>query len=304
MAYWDRSYSSSGATGRWSLAVGVDALEGFKPSAIILVDGKPEDFIAVGSGNDGNGSGTIAAGAKYIGRIQWTNVPTHPFTGKINDIASDGDGHYVVVGAGGKIAYSAGGSSWTPAYDNRVFGSSDSIEGVAYGKGYFVAVGTGGKMAGSADNGKTWVNISDTVSSSITCLYDVLYAEGRFVAVGSQGAIIYSDNVYVPVPPPDTTPLPPPADTIDYTVQMIKVSNGSTISHVLVCEFAEEVPGLVAQQIHIASDTGAVTTRYFEQSTTPIAYRYVLHDLKAGNIKVWIGKPGVNPGTKTVPVWW
>ena len=76
----------------------------------------------------------------------WYEVDStrHPFGSSSIQSICYGDGKFVAVGGGGKIAYSIDGINWTEA--DSPFGSS-SIDSICYGDGKFVAGGSGGKIA-------------------------------------------------------------------------------------------------------------------------------------------------------------
>jgi len=101
-----------------------------------------------------------------------------------------GNGRWVAVGGGGKMAYSDNGASWT-AVSNSTFGTSN-IHRVAYGNGRWIAVGRDGKMAYS-DNGASWTAVADTKLGRAWFQW-IAYGNGRWVAVANGGKMAYSDD--------------------------------------------------------------------------------------------------------------
>jgi hypothetical protein len=127
------------------------------------------------------------------GDMTWTDVANHPFGEyPIVDIAY-GDGKFVAVGMGGKMAYSTNGANWIAVADST-FGIN-TINAIAYGSGKFVAGGGGDQIAYSSDGG-TWVASSFNYSGTINSIAygSAGNAGGRFVAGGDSGTIAYSDD--------------------------------------------------------------------------------------------------------------
>ena len=159
----------------------------------------------------------------------------HPVAGAVFGYAgvnavAFGGGLWVAAGAGGRLAYSADGETWTPVYP-PVFAAD--INGVAYGGGRWMAVGPGG-LAVSAD-GMVWTaatpptaesmnavafgaglwvvgggNVSDVIMASgdggdtwvpagnplggTAPVNGIAFAGGRWVAVGGYGNMAVSDD--------------------------------------------------------------------------------------------------------------
>jgi hypothetical protein len=74
--------------------------------------------------------------------------------------------------------------SWT----QRTSGTSNWLNGVAYGNGLFVAVGDGGTILTSPD-GVSWTQRTSGTSNQLN---GVAYGNGLFVAVGWDGTILTS----------------------------------------------------------------------------------------------------------------
>lgn len=96
------------------------------------------------------------------------------------------NGRMYIVGAGGKMAYSADLTVWTAVADTSFAGTA--INDIAYGNGKYVAVGDGGKTAVSTD-GVNWTQQANTFEGS--AISSVAYGNGNFVAVGGFGKIAY-----------------------------------------------------------------------------------------------------------------
>jgi hypothetical protein len=112
-----------------------------------------------------------------------------------------GNGVFVAVANGGKIARSLdGGVTWGSLITNP-FGTSDII-GIAYGNGVFVAGTSDSKIARSLDGGATWgVRYGDNASATVLSTYIYAIATdglGHFVIGGydtSNISIAYTDYV-------------------------------------------------------------------------------------------------------------
>lgn len=99
-----------------------------------------------------------------------------------------GNGRFVAVGEGGRIAYSSDGESWMAATGDVFNGGI--IRCIAYGGGRFVAsTDTYGRKAYS-DDGITWT----TSSGENFHAESIVYGVNRFVGVGGLGRIGYSAN--------------------------------------------------------------------------------------------------------------
>jgi hypothetical protein len=106
-----------------------------------------------------------------------------------------GNGIYVAVGAGGKMAWSEDGQTWTAvrpgvASGATRFPATADINSVAFGNGRFVAGGSTGNMAYSA-NGTNWtaidpgtVNNATTTFSADMHIRRIVFADGKFCAAG------------------------------------------------------------------------------------------------------------------------
>ena len=106
-----------------------------------------------------------------------------------------GNGRYVAVADGGKMAYSNDGLAWTaiqPGYSGIQSQFIDAIYGIVWGGSFFVAAGAGGRM-GTSDNGISWQGWSESMFGDQSIL-SVTYGGGRFVAGGSRGKIIFMQD--------------------------------------------------------------------------------------------------------------
>jgi hypothetical protein len=172
-----------------------------------------EKFVAVGA------SGRMAYSADGT---SWTAITpgtsstpgdTTFGTSAINGIAwggTSGNEKFVAVGASGKMAYSADGTSWTAinpgtssAPGDTTFGNT-GITNIAWGNGTFVAVGYSGKIAYSS-NGVSWTAIApgtatdpgDTTfgNSSVNSItWGGPAGNKKFVAISSTGKMAWSGN--------------------------------------------------------------------------------------------------------------
>jgi hypothetical protein len=100
----------------------------------------------------------------------------------------------IVVGDGGKAAWTANGTRWS-SMSVSPFGTSN-IRGIAFGTvsvgDRWVAVGYDGKIATST-TGTTWTAVTNTPFGTRS-INSVTYGNGRFVAVADGGIICYSTN--------------------------------------------------------------------------------------------------------------
>jgi hypothetical protein len=110
-----------------------------------------------------------------------------------------GNGHYIIGGSDGMIAYSTDKDHWTAVKDSTFSTATQAEEDrkgtileILYGGDKFVAVGHGGKAAYSEDDGKTWTAYADTTFARDEWILDLAYGKGRFVAVGHGGKIAYT----------------------------------------------------------------------------------------------------------------
>jgi hypothetical protein len=106
-----------------------------------------------------------------------------------------GDGKFVVVGAGGRMARYSFTGGWAPpilggtSSGQSGFDSNTTIHAVAYGSGKFVAVGEKGRMSSSSD-GANWNGWTEGNSNILA----IVYGEDKFVAAGDNGQIKVSSN--------------------------------------------------------------------------------------------------------------
>jgi len=127
--------------------------------------------------------------------------PTGTWTTRTNSFGTDliydigyGDGYWVMVGAGGKMAYSTDPTSGS---FTQITGGSNPFSGtivwsVAYGDGIWVAVGAGGKLATTSDPTGTWT--LQTSSFSTDLIRQVRYGDEVWVAVGADGKLATAVN--------------------------------------------------------------------------------------------------------------
>ena len=105
-----------------------------------------------------------------------------------------GNGRFVAVELGGKMAYSLDGITWT-LISNNIFGTG-SMWGIGYGDNKFICVGQD-KMVYSYD-GIAWTAVKnnpfDTNNTPFGTLIirDIIYNNDRFIVVGDYGQMAYS----------------------------------------------------------------------------------------------------------------
>ena len=137
---------------------------------------------------DASNTNDLVFGDRY--HDKWYLVPDSKFmnNSNINSICY-GNGKFVAVSFGGKMAYSSDGATWTLISDPKFGGNS--IYGIGYGNGKFVAVGVHGKMAYSAV-GTGWTAVTDSGfnTDTYTVIYGVCYGNGKFVAVGGDVRLV------------------------------------------------------------------------------------------------------------------
>ena len=122
---------------------------------------------------------------------RWVGLITNPFGASVIYSVAYGNGVFVAVGAGGKIARSTDyGVTWGALIANP-FGGND-IRSVAYGNGVFVAAGVGCDLARSTDYGVTWGALIANPFGGGTTIYSVAYGNGVFVATTAFGQIARS----------------------------------------------------------------------------------------------------------------
>ena len=153
-----------------------------------------------------NANLTATEGEPTFTRV-WHAVPagtgdgTSRFTADIQDIAF-GNGVFVAVGNGGRMAISTdNGTTWTAVADSGFGDSNNNIFGITFGNNMFVAVGQAGKMAWSNDNGQTWTAVETSTFDAIqinSIAFGRIWIEealvNRFVAVGNSGRMAFSDD--------------------------------------------------------------------------------------------------------------
>ena len=141
---------------------------------------------------------TVTDGSSGPGGSDWVAVTNSTFgTSDIRGIAN-GNGKFVAVGEGGKMAYSADGVTWTATNVTGTFDSTDRIDSIAYVNNMFVAVSYNtsdytSKTATSAD-GVTWTVVTNFPSD----IERIFYGDGKFIAVGNYRWAISTDGVTWP----------------------------------------------------------------------------------------------------------
>lgn len=143
-------------------------------------------YVAVGD------AGAISKSPAYTstGALVWTPVSATGTT--LDGVALKGIlyslSKYIVVGAGGKVAYGTDISTWTAATS----GTTSDLNAIATNGSIVVAVGAGGTIIHSGD-GITWT-AAGTVPTTEN-LSGVAYStEGVWVAVGANGTLLSSTD--------------------------------------------------------------------------------------------------------------
>jgi guanyl-specific ribonuclease Sa len=137
---------------------------------------------------------TPTEGPASGGPATWTYIGRPLGTSAIRTIAF-GNGRFVAVYDGGKMAYSDDGVTWT-AVAESTFPARDSegyifrVNTIAWGNNRFVAGGNDGKMAYSAD-GVSWTAVANSTFGE-SAIQAVAWGNNRFVAVGYSGKMAYS----------------------------------------------------------------------------------------------------------------
>jgi hypothetical protein len=102
-----------------------------------------------------------------------------------------GNGKFVIVGSGGKIAYSTNCRHWTVISIPSI-GSSDFFR-ISFCNGRFITHnGHNSKILWSTD-GINWEYSEDSVIADIGMVLDITYGNGKYVAGGHRG-MAYSEN--------------------------------------------------------------------------------------------------------------
>ena len=128
------------------------------------------------------------------GSKNWTLVSNTTFgETNINAIAY-GNGKFVAVGSGGKMAYSTNGINWT-AVSNSTFENYTNpyIWSIAWGNGKFIAGGYGGKMAYSED-GITWTAVTNSAFGD-NGIRGIAWGNNKYVAVGADKIAHSADGI-------------------------------------------------------------------------------------------------------------
>lgn len=143
-------------------------------------------YVAVGDG------GALYKSVAYTSTspLSWTPVTTTgtPLEATALNGALYALGKYIVVGAGGKVAYGTDISSWTAASS----ATTANLNAIATNGSIVVAVGAGGTIISSGD-GITWTAAASVPVS--TELYGVGYStQGLWIAVGANGTLLTSTD--------------------------------------------------------------------------------------------------------------
>jgi photosystem II stability/assembly factor-like uncharacterized protein len=120
----------------------------------------------------------------------WSGLIANPFGATGISSISYGNGVFVAVGVGGKIARSTDlGATWGALIVNNFAGVA--IESIAFGNNVFVAVSQSGTISRSTDFGVTWsALLANPFLGGV--IQSVSFGNGVFVAVGNNGKIARS----------------------------------------------------------------------------------------------------------------
>jgi hypothetical protein len=123
--------------------------------------------------------------------LAWTRAAQDIFTDSAaaNEVIWTGS-QFIAVGAGGSIAHSPDGVTWTRVTDSA-FGTN-AIYSIAWNGSIFVAGGSAGKMARSTD-GETWTAVTDSAFGN-NYIFGIAWDGAKFVAVGSGGRMASSPD--------------------------------------------------------------------------------------------------------------
>jgi len=138
------------------------------------------------------------------GSPTWTAVADSKFEGNNIRGITYGNGKFVAVGNGGKMAHSTDGITWTAVSDSKFGVRDNTILCIAWGNNKFVAggghfgmtsVASSYKMSYSED-GINWTVVPNSPSKPqhILQINGIAYGNGKFVAVGETGHISYSTD--------------------------------------------------------------------------------------------------------------
>ena len=185
--------ASSISVDNWTSIVGSKAMMNVGSPLVIggLVNGTTYAFTMdarINGGPGGSGTPSIAAIPRPAGTT-WT-AGTAIGTADLNasTFGAVGGNIFLAVGAGGRIASSPDGTTWTTLNNTA---SSADLNAVAFGGASYVAAGAGGAVLYSSD-GVNWAGETSATSSAIYGL--ATNGASAFVGVGANGTIVYSTN--------------------------------------------------------------------------------------------------------------
>lgn len=117
----------------------------------------------------------------------WTLL--NPLTSTDTYAIANGNGRWVVVGAGGLIAVSSDAENWAVSPS----GTTTDLRAVTYGNGVFYAVGIDGSVLESSD-ASTWTAVRPPSGDGSVTPTGAAYGAGTCVIVESDGTILTSHN--------------------------------------------------------------------------------------------------------------
>ena len=117
----------------------------------------------------------------------WTNRTASMTFDDLRSLASDGTASIIGVGKNGTIVRSTNGTSWGTVTS----GTSDELQGAAYGAGRYIVTGANGRILTSTDAGVTWTQASSGVSAY---LGDLVYLNSTFLISSDLGLLLKSTD--------------------------------------------------------------------------------------------------------------
>jgi predicted small lipoprotein YifL len=181
----------------WTSLPGAKAIQNVSSPLIVsgLINGTTYAFTMdarVNNGPGGSGSPSITAVPRMAGST-WT-VGTAIGTGNLNAVTNGtvgatktGGTIFMAAGAGGKIASSQDGATWTTLTSNTAV----DLNAITFGGATYVAAGAGGAIVYSSD-GTTWAAETSATTNNLYGLAS--NGASLIVGVGATGTIVYSSN--------------------------------------------------------------------------------------------------------------
>jgi hypothetical protein len=184
--------ASSISVDNWTTIAGSKAIRNTSSPLVIsgLVNGTTYAFTMdarVNGGPGGSGTPSITAVPRLAGAawMSGATIGTSDLNAATYGIV--GGNLFMAVGAGGKIASSLDGTTWTTLNST----SSVDLNAIAFGGASYVAAGASGTILYSND-GVNWAAETSATNNPIYGL--ATNSASAFVGVGASGTIVYSTN--------------------------------------------------------------------------------------------------------------